>query len=283
MRKVCAVCGSDRSAPFYRGLLKCKDCAFVWADLSLSMDEMRKMYDHTYFFEGEYRDYLAEEKILKRNFGKILRRIKRYVPDIGSGERLKLLEVGSAYGFFLDVAQEQFSVTGVELNEEAASFASMRGHAVKQGDLLAVDFPEAAFDVIVCLATLEHLQHPNRYVEKIASLLKPGGLFYCTTCDIGSWFARLCGPRWRVIHPPSHLSYYSVMTLKRLLDRFGLETIHWERMWQYRSFDVVLYPLLVGRLKMSALYQLCERIGITRLVFGFSLCDDVYLAARKRA
>ena len=42
-----------------------------------------------------------------------------------------------------------------------------------------------------------------------------------TTGDIGSLMARWRGARWRQIHPPTHLHYFSKLTLAQLLERHG--------------------------------------------------------------
>ena len=96
----CPVCGGTVSHPIYRGLLRCANCTFVWANQSLSASELSKIYGQQYFLDGEYSDYLAEEGILKINFQVILRHLQRHVPPQPGPQRLALLEVGSAYGFF---------------------------------------------------------------------------------------------------------------------------------------------------------------------------------------
>ena len=58
--------------------------------------------------------------------------------------------------------------------------------------------------------TIEHLKRPDLFVQKAAADLRPGGLIALTTGDIGSLNARLRGARWRMIHPPTHLHYFSV-------------------------------------------------------------------------
>ena len=59
------------------------------------------------------------------------------------------------------------------------------------------------------------------YGEKAYEVLKPGGRLFLTTGDIGSWVARIQGPRWRLIHPPTHLHYFSKATITRLLTGLG--------------------------------------------------------------
>mgnify|MGYP001258138743 CR=1 FL=1 len=42
-------------------------------------------------------------------------------------EKPRLLEIGSAYGLFLDVAKEDFDATGLEISDDAAAFARKNG------------------------------------------------------------------------------------------------------------------------------------------------------------
>ncbi len=271
---VCAVCGSKDSGELYQGLRRCGICTFVWADLNIDPLKMVELYGDNYFADGEYLNYRCEEAILKLNFEKSLRRIRQYA---NGGT---LLEVGSAYGYFLDVARTYFAVSGIELNKSAATCAISRGHKVYQGGFLDVNLPDESFDVVVCLATLEHFPEPDRYIEKIARLVKPGGVFYFSTCDMGSWFARVSGRKWRVIHPPTHVSYWSVKTLTRILARFNLGVVECKRLWEYRSLASLLH--LVGvRLRITLLQRLSKWHVLSRIPFPFNLGDAVFIAAVK--
>ncbi|MBI2069783.1 MAG: class I SAM-dependent methyltransferase [Elusimicrobia bacterium] len=276
----CAVCSSRHSRSIYRGLRRCEECTFVWADLTLSEAELEDIYGKNYFLGGEYTNYLAEEKAFKFGFRKILNSIRNWYP---AGPGQTLLEIGCAYGFFLDVAKESFSTTGVEINDEAADFSAKRGHRILRGDFLNVDVPKQSVDVVVALAVMEHLQYPDRYLEKAAQSLKPGGLFCLTTGDIDSLVARCSGPRWRLIYPPTHVSYWSADTLRKILDRYGFDVVECRKSWQWRGLDAVLYPLLHNVLKMKKLYEFFRRLGVTDWPFCFNLWDIVYIVARKRA
>jgi len=216
----CAVCTSNESEPLYRGLERCRECGFVWADYELTGDDLQSIYSHDYFVGAEYPNYLNERPILELNFRTVLKELKRWKPNG------RLLEVGSAYGFFLNLAKANYDVIGVDISAEACAFARTLGLEVYAGDFLDVVFPEASFDVVVCLATLEHLQRPDLYIQKISQLLKPGGIFYCTTIDRESWLARVMGSRWRMIHPPTHVSYFSRRTLQILAQRYQLTPLY---------------------------------------------------------
>jgi hypothetical protein len=71
------------------------------------------------------------------------------------------------------------------------------------------------------------LLSPVELLEIVASRdLEPGGLLALTTGDIGSLNARLRGSNWRMIHPPTHLHYFSVQSITSLLKRHGIDTVH---------------------------------------------------------
>ena len=70
-------------------------------------------------------------------------------------------------------------VLGVDLSEHAIAYA--RQHSARPrvefrvADALAFEDPRG-FDTIVSLETVEHVADPGRLIEKLAGLLRPGGL-----------------------------------------------------------------------------------------------------------
>jgi SAM-dependent methyltransferase len=275
----CAVCAKTDYAPLYKGLVQCRQCGFVWADLTISENELKELYADNYFFGGEYRNYLEEEAPLRKDFKRNLGILLKF----SKGGRL--LELGSAYGFFLDMARSHFGeVSGVDMNPQASDYAKKTfGLDVRSGDFLEAKLPENNYETIVSWATLEHLQAPDQYVAKINKLLKPGGVFAFTTCDRDSFVPKLRGPKWRLIHPPTHVSYYSRATLERLLTRFGFDVIYTDYIGQNRSIDSVLYAIFCLIYNMPFLYRLAKKLGLTRGTFYLNTFDTVYMVARKKA
>jgi hypothetical protein len=102
-------------------------------------------------------------------------------------------------------------------------------------------------------------------------------------CDIGSRLARWQGPRWRQIHPPTHLWYFSAATIARMLDRFGFEvlSIHW--IGVARSVGQIVYSLTsLGRSMPSLLYRNCAATGPSRLTVTLNTFDLILVVARRR-
>jgi SAM-dependent methyltransferase len=70
-------------------------------------------------------------------------------------------------------------VTGIDLSPAMIARARERARGMpnvefRLGDFLTAPFPEAAFDVIVAVATLHHLEW-DRAVARLTALLRPGG------------------------------------------------------------------------------------------------------------
>ena len=83
------------------------------------------LYGEGYFQGNEqdgYADYLASEPVLRQEFRRTLHQLEASKPP-GN----KLLEVGSAYGFFLAEAQVSFSCMGVEVSEPGVKYSRKQG------------------------------------------------------------------------------------------------------------------------------------------------------------
>lgn len=182
------------------------------------------IYDAGYFEGGVadgYADYGAAKGTLHAEARRALERLERHGARGG-----KLLEVGCAYGFFLDEAARRFEVTGVEIAPSAADHARRSGHHVVTGDAHAPELAERGpYDVAVLLDVVEHLPDPGAALATLAERVRPGGLLLLTTGDFGSRMARLTGKRWRLMTPPQHLWFFTQASLRATLARAGFEVL----------------------------------------------------------
>ncbi len=275
--EVCLVCGQRAFEPHLEILLRCATCGFVTARTEGPVDAAR-LYDAAYFTGGEYLDYRADEAFFRRNFRKRLRGV------LARCDGGRLIELGAAYGFFLDLAREHFDVVGYEVNPEAAAFARGRfGVDVRTGSFLdaaAADVGGPA-DVMAMWDVIEHLERPDAFLAHAAELLRPGGMIFLTTGDIGSFVARVRGRRWRMIHPPTHLHYFSQITIRRLLEHTGFRVLEIRSTGVARSIRQILYSVLALKLGMPRAYHVAAKIvprgaGITLNTF-----DIMHVVARR--
>lgn len=277
----CAVCGGASASTLYEGILRCAACGHVFADMRLTDEELFRLYNEEFFTGAEFSDYASDERYFRKNFALRFRELQKFIDP---ARHRRLLEIGSAYGFFLDTVKHHFaSAEGIDITDAGTVHARERlGLDVVQADFLAHDYGARKFDVVCMWDTVEHLREPQAYVEKIAAHTDAGALLAMTTGDIASVNARLRGRSWRLIHPPTHLHYFSPGTIARMLDRHGFEVVYNRYCGFWRSFGNVAYNVLVLRQNRPALFRPVERTGLARLGFYLNLYDIMYVIARKR-
>ncbi len=278
--RACLVCdGALHPATRLAPLWECSHCGFVTAGLDLSETDLRRIYGHDYFHGDEYADYTEEADSLRLNFQRRLDTLGRFVVDAHSKS---LFEIGCAYGFFLAIARTRFRHTaGIDISPEAVAHArNTLGVDARVADYLEYDL--AATPDVVCLwDTIEHLRAPHDFIAKAARDIAPGGILAITTGDIGSLNARLRGARWRMIHPPTHLHYFSKNSLRRLLERYGFEVLHVQHPGQSRTLRSILYITLALRAGRQNLFRIAERLPGLGISVTLNLFDIMYVIARR--
>src|SRR5262245_36517143 len=117
-----------------KNIVKCPSCGLVFYDGSSADD----LYSDEYFFGGEYLDYCGDKKIIQRNFRRHVKVLHRLAP---SG---RLLELGCAYGFFLELAKEYWEVKGIDVTAAGVRHARqvIGVNALQENFLMLPDEPE---------------------------------------------------------------------------------------------------------------------------------------------
>jgi len=213
----CPLCGSTRIEKLFRNALKCSECKLIF--INISEVDLEKIYDSSYFKGKVYRDYMKEAPIRLKIFREKLRLLQEYLPDGG-----KLLDVGAAAGFFLEVVKELgYETYGVEISEYASSFArSQFRHNVITGDFLKIDFPEDYFDVVTTWDVLEHFVNPFEALKKSYKILKSNGVLIVETLNTDSLLFKILGDKWPLFRIPYHLYYFNKRNLTLALEKFRL-------------------------------------------------------------
>jgi len=122
----------------------------------------------------------------------------------------RLLEVGSAKGWFLEAARERgVKARGIEPELANAELATDRGFDVETG-LFPDDLKDRGpYDIVIFNDVLEHIPEPHKAMLHVESMLTPGGL--------------------AVVNLPSRRG--ALFRIARLLSRFGVNGPY-DRMWQ---------------------------------------------------
>ena len=224
----CELCGGRSHVPLYEvegfPIVRCRRCGLVFVGRVPSPDELLALYDSSYWEaedEPGYAGYLEAEERKRHHFRGQLKEIEALIP------RGDLLEIGSAYGYFLDEARSRgWRVRGVEPSEHAAARARDKlGLEVAPGPFAAMPPEPESIDVIALWDVIEHLPDPRRTLEAARAWLRPGGVVALSTGDFGSLAARIHGRDWSLLTPPWHQFYFSKCTLRALLQSLGFRVV----------------------------------------------------------
>jgi SAM-dependent methyltransferase len=226
------------------------------------------------YFSGQrsdgYVDYLGAEPVLRREFAHSVAFIRRF-SDGG-----RLLELGCAYGFFLQEARPYFDVSGIELAEDAAEHARRAGLNVLSGMADEENLQRIGpVDVIVLFDVIEHLPDPRATLALCERHLKPGGLIVITTGDFGSLLARLTRSRWRLMTPPQHLWFFTKPSLRLMANSLGLTLERADHPWKIVPLSLISFQLR-RMLGLKGAYVTTSRIGVP-----VNLFDAMRLVLRK--
>ena len=220
-------------------ILQCAQCGLGRAECS-SFD-VHSYYTEDYFCGARgdgYVDYRGSESVLRREFARTVQFIRGFRKDG------RLLEIGCAYGFFLEEARGFYDAAGIEIADAAVAFCRARGLFVTSG--VAEESVLAQFgmlDVIVLLDVIEHLPDPQSTLALCRQHLNPGGVIVITTGDFGSFYARLAGRNWRLMTPPQHLWFFTPQSIRRLAHSLGFKLEACDHPWKIVPLALIEFQM----------------------------------------
>ncbi|MBS0375233.1 MAG: class I SAM-dependent methyltransferase [Proteobacteria bacterium] len=140
-----------------------------------------------------------------------------------TSEPRRILDVGCGTGWLCDQLSAFGRVTGVDLSPESIAEARRRYPALefRAGDFEQLDLA-GPYDFVVSADTIAHVRDQPRFIDKIASLMRVGGIFALMTQNPFVWNrSSQLDPqrRGQIRHWPS------VAELRRLL-RGSFEILH---------------------------------------------------------
>ncbi len=254
----CNLCGADATRPFMRrqgaDVVACSVCGLVYVNPRPDATRLAAHYNGDESSRVQY--YLDVEAADRRSFAWLLDRVESARPERGA-----LLDVGPNVGTLLALAVERgWRARGVELNAEAARVCrERRGLDVLSGVLEPGRFEPGSFDVVVLADVIEHLGDPLGTVRLVRDVLRPGGLLVISTPDIAGWAARALQ-----VKPDEHLYYFTPETMRRMLERAGLELRACQPFDRWHNLTAMTHSTTCAGL----LRRLAPIFRVARAVFG---------------
>jgi len=203
--------------------------------------------------------------------------IFRQIVKHATPNRIALLDVGCGTGGllkFLFAKNAGIDLYGIDLrcnNHPGITFI--------EGDVLTRDLP-MRFDVVTSLAAIEHVDDIVRFVDRIKTLLVPGGTFVVNTVNTRGVFytsakilnrVGFIGP-YQGLYERAHLHHFTNASLRRLLEDAGFNVVL-QKNHNYPFRAISLPPC--GNVRKcfylcgaAALFALPSRFGILQTVIA---------------
>ena len=292
MTITCRICGNPQTKIlFYCNgweIVQCDNCNLIQLGRQPTEAELASIYSDKYFKSSKYElnrsalDQVALDRAAKLEQQRRLAWLER----AGVKPRGKILDVGCATGDFVIAATDRYEVWGLDVSDyairEARNRCSLPYDRLQAGSLYAIPFGDRMFDAIVLWDVLEHLGDPAAAMEQIKRSLKIGGVFVCSTPNIGAWTAKIMKKRWAFMTPPEHICFYDRVTLERLLREYRFELQAWMTRGKHVNLGFLMYKL--RRVFPELIPEsLVKRLGRTRFgeVVLYAPTGDIqYVIAR---
>lgn len=153
------------------------------------------------------------------------------------------------------LAERGFSVTGVDTSQSGITlaqkaFPSIRCEVGSAYDDLSGRF--GRFDLVVSLEVIEHCMDPKAFCRTFLSLIAPGGLGILSTPYHG-YLKNLAlavtgkmDDHFTVLWDGGHIKFFSIATLKSLLNEAGAQTVRFERVGRIPALAKSMVAIVEG-------------------------------------
>jgi len=228
----CPICRSynESVARFKdRTYFRCSSCGIIYMSY---FGEKKIEYGRGYFFD-EYRAQYG--KTYLEDFGKIKSLGKSrlsFIQDIlrlseisDSPVEKRLLDVGCAYGAFLDAARESgCSVTGIDVSSDAIGYVRKKLEIdALEDDFISwqADKYERSFDIVTMWYVIEHFENLGKALKRVNRILSPGGIFAFSTPNAAGISARRDMNDFLGKSPPDHYTILAPESSRKILKKYG--------------------------------------------------------------
>lgn len=283
---LCVVCQNSEIRKTFvkqeKDFFRCASCGLIFAHPLPSPKELKNLYDKNYYSPWQAREGGMSD--IKRNktatFQKWMRRIEKYV------SKGRILDIGCAMGFFLEVAQVRgWEPYGLEVSEYSYAIANRKfSNRIFQGDLLDAHFAGDHFDAVTLFDVIEHGAQPLETFKEIYRILKPSGIVALSTMNTRSLSSRLMGEKWPH-YKPEHLYCFSSSNMTLALKVSGFEILEIKKAKKVLNLRYIhsyfqTYPAPILTSLSRLIFKVLPK-GLTDLELTLG-CGEMLVIARKK-
>lgn len=254
---MCIVCGNPQTGGLAAWHACCPDCRYESAALEAAIND-RQASEQVNEEERE----VGLKALRLENFKMIVAMAERFAPTNGR----KLLDVGSAHGWFLETARDRFKVLGIEPDAVVGAQAKARGLPIRSGFFPDVLHDDEHFDVIVFNDVIEHIPDIRAALRACEKQLQTDGILILNLPNSRGFFYRLSkvmartGMRapferlWQKGLPSPHVHYFDPDNLARLVSTHGFERVYSTELASLHADGLLERLRCIGKISPVVLY-----------------------------
>ncbi|MDH5720235.1 MAG: class I SAM-dependent methyltransferase [Spirochaetia bacterium] len=283
MKNNCIFCEGDTAFIFEKQssstkkkykIYECKNCGLWQIHPRVSAEETNELYQKNYFKKRTDRGYdnYNSEKVrqsVEDTFYKNLNDLDFFKWEETLPSCRKSLDIGCAAGYFVEyLHNRKWNSQGIDVAKEMIEAAQKRKLTVYNADFLKKRFETNSYHLVTMWAAIEHLEDPQKFLEKISAILKPGARLILTTCHTG-YFAKRKKENWRYLNVPEHMWFFSRKSLEMMGEKHGLKL---NRSFTYGSgFTTIENAGLKYRIQKA----ICDRLAKIFHLGDMIVCEFV--------
>ena len=212
----------------------------------MSIFNFYSLKNNEYYFQNKSRKALAKKKFITDDYWKL----QNYIDPDGKkrdllSERVKkindlkteiayikknkkpskIIDLGSGLGFFLSAFSNKWKKFGIEISKNLNNISGRYATILNLN--LEKKLPNLGkFDVIFTYHVIEHMQKPEMLIYNIKKLAKKNSIIIIGTPNFDSACARRYGKKYRFFHDKTHISFFSDISMFRMLNDNGFRILN---------------------------------------------------------
>lgn len=177
-------------------MYRCRDCSLQFRAPAATEAELANYY-------GEL---ASDEWWQNEGEREVWREIKKVLA--GAPTR-SVLDVGCFRGDLLSYLGEDWLRFGVELSKDARAVAEARGIEILGSSIEGMPSSDRTFGAITLVDVIEHLPRPLEALQRLTSMLTPGGKLVIFTGNTDAWSWRFAGTQYWYSAMPEHVAFFN--------------------------------------------------------------------------
>ena len=223
-------------------LIRCFDCDFIF-----TQDTPDENIIKNYYKSEEYISHSNTGKGIINSLYHLARRVmlsrkhKLVKKATGLDRGATILDIGTGTGYFPGYMKSKgWQATGMEIDDQAANFARNKfGINIYKPDEID-SLEKGSFDAVSLWHVLEHLYHPDQWINSISRLLKKRGICIVALPNNSSSDAKFYKKWWAAWDVPRHLWHFNPDSFSIYINDKGFEIVDIRRL----PFDAIYVSLL---------------------------------------